>query len=56
MELPGQPGLLLVAFTAPAGSPDDDALRLLASWAATQGTAPAPARGPARSGIAVIRL
>jgi transcriptional regulator with XRE-family HTH domain len=35
MELPGQPGLLLIAFTTPAGSPDEDAIRLLASWAAT---------------------
>jgi transcriptional regulator with XRE-family HTH domain len=35
MELPADPGLALVAFTAEAGTPDDDALRLLASWAAT---------------------
>ena len=35
MELPGQPGLLLIAFTARAGSPDEDAVRLLATWAAT---------------------
>ena len=36
MEVPGQPGLLLIAFTTPAGSPDEDALRMLSSWAATQ--------------------
>jgi hypothetical protein len=42
MELPGQPGLLLIAFTTPAGSPDEDAIRLLASWAATH----APDRQP----------
>ncbi len=35
MELPADPGLSLIAFSAEAGSPDDDALRLLASWAAT---------------------
>src|SRR3954453_1490169 len=35
MELPGQPGLLLIAFTTPAGTPDEDAIRLLSSWAAT---------------------
>ena len=35
MDLPADPGLTLIAFTAEAGSPDDDALRLLASWAAT---------------------
>jgi hypothetical protein len=34
MELPADPGLSLLAFSAPAGSPDDDALHLLASWAA----------------------
>jgi hypothetical protein len=35
MELPADPGLALVAFSAEAGSPSDDGLRLLASWAAT---------------------
>ena len=35
MPLPADPGLALTLLTAPAGSPDDDALRLLASWAAT---------------------
>ena len=35
MDLPADPGLALVAFTAEVGSPDDDALRLLASWAAS---------------------
>jgi transcriptional regulator with XRE-family HTH domain len=35
MTLPADRGLTLTALSAPAGSPDDDALRLLASWAAT---------------------
>lgn len=35
MQLPADPGLDLVAFGAEAASPSDDALRLLASWAAT---------------------
>ena len=35
MELPADPGLALIAFSAEAGSPDDDALKFLASWAAT---------------------
>src|ERR1700728_255313 len=35
MELPADPGLSLLAFSADASSPDDDALHLLASWAAT---------------------
>lgn len=43
LELPDDPGLSLVAFSAPAGSPEDDALRLLASWAATRAAgAPSP--------------
>jgi len=36
MPLPADPGLALTLLTAPAGSPDDDALRMLASWAATR--------------------
>ena len=36
MPLPADPGLTLTAFSAPAGSADDDALRLLASWVATR--------------------
>ena len=32
MELPADPGLSLIAFSAEPGSPDDDALRFLASW------------------------
>lgn len=36
MELPSEPGLVLNVYTAPAGSPSADALKLLASWAATQ--------------------
>jgi hypothetical protein len=36
--LTADPGLTLTMMTAPAGSPDDDALRLLASWAATRQT------------------
>ncbi len=41
MELPADPGLSLIAFSAEPGSPDDDALRLLASWAATRDSAEA---------------
>jgi hypothetical protein len=39
MELSADPGLDLIAFSAEAGSPADDALRLLASWAATHAPA-----------------
>jgi transcriptional regulator with XRE-family HTH domain len=35
MELPSEPGLVLNVYTAPEDSPTADALRLLASWAAT---------------------
>lgn len=49
MELPGEPGLVLNVYTAAAGTPTADGLRLLASWAATNLPAePAlhPAAGP----------
>ena len=36
LPIPADPGLVLAVYTAEAGSPSDDALRLLASWAATQ--------------------
>ncbi|AZS84176.1 helix-turn-helix transcriptional regulator [Streptomyces griseoviridis] len=36
MELPAQPGLTLTAYSAAPGTPDHDALQLLASWAATE--------------------
>ena len=35
LELPGDPGLTLLAYTAEPGSTTHDALNLLASWAAT---------------------
>jgi hypothetical protein len=35
MDLPAEPGLTLTAYTAEPGAPSADALRLLASWAAT---------------------
>jgi hypothetical protein len=34
LDLPADPGLTLTAYTAESGSPSEDALRLLASWAA----------------------
>ncbi len=43
MELAADPGLTLTMISAEAGSPDEDALRLLASWAATH--APGAASG-----------
>jgi transcriptional regulator with XRE-family HTH domain len=41
MDLPADPGLVLTVYNAEPGSPSDDALRLLASWAATHHTPPA---------------
>jgi hypothetical protein len=35
LDLPADPGWHLFTFTATSGSPSDDRLRLLASWAAT---------------------
>jgi len=46
MELPADPGLTLLVYTAEPGSPTQDALNLLASWAATldqEQPEPAPA-------------
>ena len=36
LELPSEPGLQLNIYTAAAGTPTSDALKLLASWAASQ--------------------
>ena len=41
MELPADPGLSLIAFNADVGSPADDSLKFLASWAATHDPADA---------------
>ncbi|MFJ9537506.1 helix-turn-helix transcriptional regulator [Streptomyces sp. NPDC101225] len=35
-ELPARPGLTLTAYSAAPGTPDHDALRLLAAWAVTE--------------------
>jgi transcriptional regulator with XRE-family HTH domain len=35
MEFPAHPGLTLIVYTAPAGTPAADGLKLLGSWAAT---------------------
>jgi hypothetical protein len=46
LELPGEPGLTLTAYTAEPGSPTEDALALLASWAATDRVDAFPASNP----------
>ncbi|WP_329126400.1 helix-turn-helix transcriptional regulator [Streptomyces sp. NBC_01465] len=38
LELPAQPGVTLTAYSAPPHTPDHDALRILASWAAPENT------------------
>ncbi|MBT2523025.1 helix-turn-helix transcriptional regulator [Arthrobacter sp. ISL-28] len=38
LELPAEPGLRINVYTAEPGTPDEDALKVLASWAATQNT------------------
>jgi transcriptional regulator with XRE-family HTH domain len=48
LELPGEPGLHLNIYTAAAGSPTADALKLLASWAASHDDLPTEA-APARA-------
>ncbi|NIZ90208.1 helix-turn-helix transcriptional regulator [Kineococcus rubinsiae] len=39
LELPADPGLLMITFTAPAGSPTADAVSLLGAWAASRAPA-----------------
>lgn len=46
-DLPADPGLSLSTFTAVAGSTSEDALRLLASWAATDAATVSQSRGGA---------
>jgi transcriptional regulator with XRE-family HTH domain len=41
MQLTADPGMTLIVYSTAEGSPDDDALRLLASWAATHDPADA---------------
>jgi transcriptional regulator with XRE-family HTH domain len=48
LDLPADPGLSFITFTAPAGSPDADALKLLASWSAAQHDLPASSGPPPR--------
>jgi hypothetical protein len=50
MELSADPGQTLTTLTAEAGSPDDDALRMLASWSATHQPADALATPDQTSG------
>ncbi|MEL7976317.1 helix-turn-helix transcriptional regulator [Isoptericola sp. F-RaC21] len=54
LVLPADAGLQLNVYTAPPGSPSDDGLKLLASWAATTLAAPAAApaaNDPTREGV-----
>jgi transcriptional regulator with XRE-family HTH domain len=44
LEMAAEPGLTLTIYTAEPSSPSEDALRLLASWATSQETEPAPQR------------
>jgi hypothetical protein len=46
MELSSAPGLQLNVYTAAAGTPTADALKLLASWAASQEDLPTEAVAP----------
>ncbi|MCZ0990951.1 helix-turn-helix transcriptional regulator [Streptomyces diastatochromogenes] len=45
MQMPAQPSLSLTVMTAEPGTADEDALKLLASWAATDAALPTPS-GP----------
>lgn len=50
-EMPGEPGLTIVTYTAEEGSETEEKLRLLASWAAA--TAPAPSETVSPRGATV---
>lgn len=52
-ELPGEPGLRINVYTADPGTPSEDALKLLASWAATQREAEANTEADARPDITI---
>jgi hypothetical protein len=52
MDLPAQPGLVLTFYTAEPGSSSEDALRLLASWAATTPESDRPNAGRQMPGAA----
>ncbi len=45
MDLPADPGLTMTVYTTEPGSPDDERMRLLATWAATE-LAPAISAAP----------
>ena len=49
MEMPGDPGLTMLVFTAAPGTPSADGLRMLASWSATHDTETAGLAGESRS-------
>lgn len=49
MEMPGDPGLTMLVFTAAPGTPSADGLRMLASWSATHATETAGLAGEPRS-------
>lgn len=55
LELPGDPGLQLNVYTAAPGSPSDDGLRLLATWAATALAESATSSGPTAEGAPTAR-
>ncbi|MEU9592320.1 helix-turn-helix transcriptional regulator [Streptomyces sp. NPDC048219] len=46
LDLAAEPGLSMTIYTAEPGSPSEEGLRLLASWAATEEAAAAAARTP----------
>jgi hypothetical protein len=46
LELPADTGLRINVYTADPGTPSEDALKVLASWAATQRADEIPVRHP----------
>lgn len=58
LELPADPGLRINVYTAEPATPSEDALKVLASWAATQRSfaEPGGAAGPGRASMGQERL
>ncbi|MHA4816097.1 helix-turn-helix transcriptional regulator [Streptomyces aculeolatus] len=55
LAMTAEPGLTVTVYTAEPGSPSEEGLRLLASWAATEEAQPAPQQSPAPPAAPPVR-
>lgn len=56
LDLTADPGLTIIAYSAEPGSPSQDALELLASWAATPAETDSPVHPPAGAAVPAAAL